>query len=96
MLYYNIFRYPASTVDAGRYWHCDTVSFKSYHLLDVYMAWVGDNYRVTARVDNLADEDYVSWADVFYLGQTDPSFIYANQVMMGAPRNNSVTMQWQF
>ena len=74
----------------------NSVSFKSYHLLDVYAAWVGDNYRITARVDNLADEDYVSWADVFYLGQTDPSFIYANQVMMGAPRNNSVTMQWQF
>lgn len=74
----------------------NSVSFKSYHLLDVYAAWVGDNYRITARVDNLADEDYVSWADVFYLGQTDPSFIYANQVMMGAPRNYSVTMQWQF
>ncbi len=74
----------------------NSVAFNSYQLLDVYAAWVGDNYRITARVDNLADEDYVSWSDVFYLGQTDPSFIYANQVMMGAPRNYSVTMQWQF
>ena len=74
----------------------NTVMFKSYNLLDFYAAWVGDNYRLTARVDNLADEDYVSWSDVFYLGQTDPAFIYANQVMLGAPRNYSLTMQWQF
>ncbi len=72
------------------------VAFHSYQLLDVYAAWVGDNYRITARVDNLTNEDYVSWSDVFYLGQTDPAFIYANQVMLGAPRNYSITMQWQF
>lgn len=73
----------------------NSVAFDSYALLDVYAAWVGDGYRLTARVNNLADEDYVSWSDVFYLGQTDPSFIYANQVMMGSPRNYSLTLQWQ-
>ncbi len=31
MLQYNILRYPASTVDAGRYWHCDSRSFEADH-----------------------------------------------------------------
>ena len=31
-----------------------------------------------------------------YLGQTDPSFIYANQVMLGAPRTYSVMLHLEF
>jgi len=72
------------------------VLFKSYYLLDAYLAWVQDSYRITLRADNLTDEAYVAWSDVFYLGQTDPSFIYANQVMLGAPRQYSVTLQMKF
>ncbi|MFT5083839.1 MAG: iron complex outermembrane receptor protein [Lentisphaeria bacterium] len=72
------------------------VRFKSYQLFDAYLAWVQDNYRVAFRVDNLTDEPYVAWSDVFYLGQTDPSFIYANQVMLGAPRQYSMTLQIKF
>ncbi len=69
------------------------ILFKSYQLFDAYLAWVKDSYRLTFRVDNLTDEPYVAWSDVFYLGQTDPAFIYANQVMLGAPRQYSVTLQ---
>lgn len=68
----------------------------SYYLLDAYAAWVADSYRLTFRVDNLTDEPYVSWADVFYLGQNDPSFIYANQVLLGEPRSYSLTLQMNF
>ncbi len=72
------------------------VTLKSYHLFDAYAAWVQGDYRLTFRVDNATDEAYVAWSDVFYLGQTDPSFIYANQVMLGAPRSYSLSLQWQF
>lgn len=72
------------------------ITFKSYALLDVYVAWTHDKYRLSFRVDNLTDAPFVAWSDVYYLGQTDPSFIYANQVMLGAPRTYSVTLQAQF
>jgi hypothetical protein len=52
--------------------------------------------RVTARVDNLADTVYASWADPFYVSQADPSFLYANQLMLGPPRMFSVMLQVGF
>jgi len=55
-----------------------------------------DAVRVTFAVDNLTDSAYASWSDIFYLGQTDPSFIYANQVMLGAPRTYSVMLHMRF
>lgn len=76
--------------------NANAITFKDYALLDAYAAWAPDRYRVSFRVDNLADESYVAWSDIFYLGQTDPSFIYANQVMLGAPRSYSVTFQARF
>ena len=51
---------------------------------------------MTFNVDNLTDSAYASWADIFYLGQTDPSFIYANQVLLGAPRTYSVMLNVRF
>ncbi|WP_444996448.1 TonB-dependent receptor [Aliikangiella sp. IMCC44359] len=64
----------------------NTVTMKSYWLTDLFAAWQFDNYRLSARVDNLLDEEYVQWSDVFYLHQNNPSFIYANQLMLGSPR----------
>lgn len=72
------------------------ILFKSYSLLDAYAAWTHEKYRVSIRMDNITDKAYVAWSDVYYLGQTDPSFIYANQVMLGAPRTFGVTVQAQF
>ena len=51
---------------------------------------------MTARVDNVTDEDFVEWSDRFYLGNNDPSFIYANQLLMGAPRSWSLLFQTAF
>ncbi len=76
--------------------NANRITFKSYEILDLYAAWVSGNYRFTLRADNLLNEAYVAWSDVFYLGQTDPEFIYANQVMMGAPRSYSATLQIKF
>jgi iron complex outermembrane recepter protein len=76
--------------------NANAITFKEYALFDAYAAWTPDRYRVSLRVDNLTDEPYIAWSDIFYLGQTDPSFIYANQVMLGAPRTYSVTFQARF
>ena len=76
--------------------NANTITMKSYTLGDLYVAWNGDRYRVTARVDNVTDEDYMAWSDIFYLGNNDPSFIYANQLMLGAPRSYSLMLQVAF
>jgi outer membrane receptor protein involved in Fe transport len=69
---------------------------KRYTIVDAYVAWTRDRLRVTARVDNLADTTYASWADPFYVGQNDPAFLYANELMLGAPRAFSVQLQVGF
>lgn len=76
--------------------NANTIELKSYNLTDAYVAWNHDNYRITARVDNVTDEDFVEWSDPFYLGNTDPSFIYANQVLLGSPRTWSLILQAAF
>lgn len=74
----------------------NTVTLKSYTLTNLFVAYRGDNYRVTFNVDNLFDEDYVPWSDVFYLHQDNPSFIYANQLLLGAPRSVRLMLDYQF
>lgn len=76
--------------------NANTITMTSYLLGDVYAAWTHDRVRVTARVDNLTDTAYASWSDVFYLGQTDPPFLYANELMLGAPRTFSLMLQVGF
>ena len=71
----------------------NTITMIGYALGDVYAAWTRNRVRVTARVDNVTDTAYASWSDVFYLGQTDPSFLYSNELMLGAPRTFSVMLQ---
>ena len=66
--------------------NANNVTLRSYSLIDAFASWRHKNITISARVNNLADEEYVSWSDVFYLGQNDPSFIYANQLLVGAPR----------
>jgi iron complex outermembrane receptor protein len=74
----------------------NTVTLKRYTVADAHAAWTRGRYRVTARVDNLTDAVYASWADPFYLQQNDPSFLYANQLMLGAPRTFGVQLQVGF
>ena len=49
-----------------------------------------------ADLDGGRTQVTAAWSDIFYLGQTDPSFIYANQVMLGAPRTYSVMLHLRF
>lgn len=76
--------------------NANTVTLKRYTVADAYAAWTRGRYRVTARVDNLTDAVYASWADPFYLQQVDPSFLYANQLMLGPPRTFGVQLQIGF
>jgi iron complex outermembrane recepter protein len=72
------------------------ITMKAYALGDVYAAWSRNRLRVTARIDNVTNAVYASWADPFYVSQADPSFLYANQLMVGQPRSLSVMMQVGF
>ena len=65
-------------------------------LVDAYLALGLGPARLTFFIENLTDTAYASWSDVFYLGQTDPGFIYSNQVMLGAPRTFSLLLQTRF
>ena len=76
--------------------NANDVTLKSYSLIDAYASWKHNNLTISARVNNAADEEYVSWSDVFYLGQTDPSFIYASQLLLGAPRTFEVSIAASF
>ncbi|GHF89650.1 TonB-dependent receptor [Thalassotalea marina] len=74
----------------------NTVTLNAYTLTNLFAAYKGENYRITARIDNALDEDYVPWSSVFYLHQDDPSFIYANQLLLGATRSARVIVEYQF
>lgn len=76
--------------------NANAVTLRRYTVMDAYVAWTRGRLRTTARIDNLTDAAYASWADPFYLSQVDPSFLYANQVMLGAPRTVSVQLQVGF
>jgi iron complex outermembrane receptor protein len=73
----------------------NSVTLKSYTLTHAFAAWKGDHYRITARIENVFDEDYVPWSDVFYLHQDDPGFIYANQLLLGSPRTFRLMFEYQ-
>lgn len=99
---YNVSDLPLTLGGAFRYVgdrfgdNANDVTLKSYSLIDAYASWKHNNLTISARVNNAADEEYVSWSDVFYLGQTDPSFIYANQLLLGAPRTYEVSIAASF
>ncbi|MDP2053743.1 MAG: TonB-dependent receptor, partial [Acidobacteriota bacterium] len=76
--------------------NANLITMKAYATADVYAAWTRGRARVTARVDNLTDTVYASWADPFYVSQAAPSFLYANQLMLGSPRTFSVMLQIGF
>ncbi len=76
--------------------NANTIVLNGYTRADAWVAWERDRVRVAFNVDNLTDAAYASWSHVFYLGQTDPSFFYANNLMLGAPRTYSVVLQTRF
>ena len=76
--------------------NANTVIMGDYTLVDVFAAWSQDRYRVTARINNLTDEIYSPWSDVFYLQQVDPGFLYANQILLGSPRTYEISLEIDF
>ena len=76
--------------------NANTITMNGYGVADAYVAWTVGPARLTFAVDNLTDTAWASWSDVFYLGQTDPSFIYSNTLMLGPPRTWSVMLRTRF
>jgi len=76
--------------------NANTVTLHDYMVTDVYASWSLGNYRITGRLFNATDEEYSPWSDIFYMQQNDPSFIYANQVLIGAPRAWEISIEAAF
>lgn len=64
----------------------NTVRLKAYTLAGASAKATVGGARFSFGVDNLFDRAFVPWSEKFYLHQDDPSFIYANQLMIGPPR----------
>ena len=76
--------------------NANQVALSSYTLLNLFATWSAPRFNVTTRVNNVTDEIYVPWSDVFYLQQNDPSFLYANQLMLAPPRMFEVGVEFTF
>lgn len=76
--------------------NANSITMNGYALADAYVAWTHNDVRVTFNIENLTDAAYASWSDIFYLGQTDPSFLYSNSLMLGPPRTYSVILNVRF
>lgn len=76
--------------------NANTVLLHDYMVLDLYASWSLGNYRFTGRVNNVTDEAYAPWSDIFYMQQNDPGFLYANQVLLGSPRTWEFSVQAAF
>lgn len=57
---------------------------------------LSDSMRVSARVENAFDEEYLPWSSPFYLHQNDPGFLYANQLVVAAPRSYGLSFEFDF
>jgi iron complex outermembrane receptor protein len=76
--------------------NANNVILHDYVVADVYASWTVGNFRITGRINNITKEDYASWSDIFYMQQNDPSFIYANQVLLGSPRTYEISIEASF
>mgnify|MGYP006165227995 CR=1 FL=1 len=76
--------------------NANTVMLADYNLLNLFAAWHEADYSITARVNNVTDEIYSPWSDVFYVQQNDPSFLYANQILLSSPRTYEVGLEYRF
>lgn len=72
------------------------IYLSDYELTNLFTSYTWDNYRVSARVDNVFDEIYVPWSDIYYVNKTDPGFIYANQLLLNTPRTYRLTFEANF
>ena len=74
--------------------NANQVNLSSCTLVDFFAAWSAVDYSITVRVNNLTDEIYVPWSDVFYLQQNDPGFLYANQILLASPRSFGIGLEF--
>lgn len=74
----------------------NSVTLKSYALTDLFAAWKFKNYRLSAKVDNVFDEVYAPWSETSYLHQDAASYIYANELSIGAPRIYRISLEATF
>ncbi len=90
--YGNIMNLPLELGASTRYvsdrfsTNANTITLKSYVTADIYGAYTWNNARITVRVQNLLDEDYSPWADVFY----------PDQIFFGSPRAYSLSAYVKF
>lgn len=64
----------------------NSVRLKAYTLVGASAKVTVGQARFSVGVDNAFDRAFVPWSEKFYLHQDDPSFLYANQLMIGPPR----------
>ena len=77
--------------------NANTTRLHGYSLVNLFLGWdVNDNTRVSARIDNLFNTNYIPWSDVFYYQSVSPGFLYANELALGAPRSYGLTIQAGF
>lgn len=59
---------------------------KDYQLLNAFVAYEAQQYRLSFNVRNITDEMYAPWSDV----------IYSNQLVLGAPRTYDLSFRARF
>jgi len=64
----------------------NTVTLKSYELVDIHASYQKGSARFTARITNLFDKVYAYWGDTFY----------PDQVLLGYPRAFEISSQFSF
>jgi iron complex outermembrane recepter protein len=64
----------------------NTVTLKSYELVDIQASYQKGSARFTARITNLFDKVYAYWGDTFY----------PDQVLLGSPRAFEISSQFNF
>jgi len=64
----------------------NTTELDAYQLLNVFVAYEKNNYRLGFNVRNVTDEIYAPWSDVFY----------PNQVALGSPRTYELSFRARF
>ncbi len=66
--------------------NANTVTLKSYELVDIHTSYQKGSARFTARITNLFDKVYAYWGDTFY----------PDQVLLGYPRAFELSAQFSF
>ena len=62
------------------------ITLDRYTLLNAFVAYAQDRYRIAFNVRNASDERYAPWSDT----------TYPNQIALGAPRSYELSLQMKF